>query len=646
MIGKFIENYKIVSQIGEGGMGTVYKALDLKLERFVAIKILKMQSGQNKQFTDRFKREARNHAKLNHPNIIQVYGFVDERNTLGIVMEYVEGETVEDIIHRDKKLDPIEALSIFSQILTGTGYAHQKGFIHRDLKPSNIMINEEGVVKIMDFGISKSIHERGITNTGTKIGTLLYMSPEQINAEEPTRQSDIYSLGITLFEMLAGETPFEFETEFEIMEGHLKKNVPKVSIHNSELPGELDKIIQKSLDKYQFNRYASCEEFKTDIDTVLLRLEEKAAKIEKDEEESFSPGPHPGKKSNITEKISRYVLFAIGFSLIGLLLFFLIDALSDMWSERTIRNNNPMTDTTVTFQSHPDYTAKSSWERVTTGTREQLNDIFFVSGKDAFACGDNGIVIYSSNGGSSWSKVSFPDSSVKLNSIFFLNRNRGFIVGENGTIYNTANGGTEWRLQSSLGDITLFDISFTSENYGIIVGSKGTILRTTDSGIQWDRVSSNTDNLLYSAAFANDKLGFAVGWNGTILKTTDAGLTWNQAEPLTTNYLKDIDFNNDGTGIICSIGGVFFKTDNFGESWKTNDTGTMTNFQAVTFLNENLVLLAGNRGEILVSDNAGESWMNSPTGLPVPFTNAVLTPSKIIYVCGLGGTIIRLPLAI
>ena len=221
MVGGIIENYKIISVLGEGGMGIVYKGFDLKLERYVAIKILNSQALLNPQFVARFKREAKNQAKLNHPNIVPVYGFAEANRTLGIVMEYVEGETLENIIERNGKLGLLESLNVLKQILAGADYAHSKGFVHRDLKPSNIIISTEGVAKIMDFGISKSMFEsQGITKTGTKIGTILYMSPEQIKAMEPTAQSDIYSIGISIFEMLRGKTPFDVGNEFQIMEAH------------------------------------------------------------------------------------------------------------------------------------------------------------------------------------------------------------------------------------------------------------------------------------------------------------------------------------------------------------------------------------------------------------------------------------------
>lgn len=168
MVGAIVGSYKIISKLGEGGMGVVYKALDLKLERFVALKILNAQTSQSAQFIERFKREARNQAKLNHPNIIPVYGFIDEQGYLGIAMEYVDGETLEQIIDRKGSLELGETLDILQQILRGVGYAHQKGFIHRDIKPSNVMMDSDGVAKIMDFGISKSIYEKGITKPGQR----------------------------------------------------------------------------------------------------------------------------------------------------------------------------------------------------------------------------------------------------------------------------------------------------------------------------------------------------------------------------------------------------------------------------------------------------------------------------------------------
>ncbi|HEX7358802.1 MAG TPA: protein kinase, partial [Ignavibacteriaceae bacterium] len=159
MIGRRIQNYKVISLIGSGGMGEVYKAFDVKLERYAALKILRLTATHNATFIERFKREARNQAKLMHPNIVSVYGFVEEKDVLGIAMEYIEGDTIESIIHDRGRIEFGYALELIEQILKGIDFAHQHGFIHRDLKPSNIILDLNGNPKIMDFGISKSIDE-------------------------------------------------------------------------------------------------------------------------------------------------------------------------------------------------------------------------------------------------------------------------------------------------------------------------------------------------------------------------------------------------------------------------------------------------------------------------------------------------------
>ena len=181
MIGRKIQNYKVLSLLGEGGMGTVYKVLDTQLERFAALKIINLNSLHNSSFAERFKREARNQAKLSHPNIVSVYGFVQEKDILGIAMEYVEGDTIESIIKNRGRIEISYAVELMEQILNGIESAHNQGFIHRDLKPSNIILDLNGNPKIMDFGISKSIDElKTITQHNARPGTLLYMSPEQL----------------------------------------------------------------------------------------------------------------------------------------------------------------------------------------------------------------------------------------------------------------------------------------------------------------------------------------------------------------------------------------------------------------------------------------------------------------------------------
>ncbi len=248
MIGKRILNYQIISLLGEGGMGSVYKAYDIQLERYVAIKVINPKLIKDPIVVERFRVEAKNQAKLNHPNIVTVYGFLETKDATGIVMEFVDGSTIGQLISTYGRLDLIFALRVLQQVLVAVDYAHSMGFIHRDLKPSNIIIDRSGMVKIMDFGISKSLNEnKDLTRIGFNIGTPFYMSPEQIKNLEPTPQTDIYSLGITLYEMLSGSPPFNFNSVYEIYDAHLKLIPKKLSELIPEIPEEVDKLILRAL---------------------------------------------------------------------------------------------------------------------------------------------------------------------------------------------------------------------------------------------------------------------------------------------------------------------------------------------------------------------------------------------------------------
>ena len=265
LIGKKIENYRILSVLGKGGMGVVFKAKDEKLDRFVAIKFLAFEMIDKPKLAERFKREARNHAQLLHPNIVTVYGFIEYQQLLGIVMEFVEGESLEKVIFRNQRLHIYDLVFIMRQVLLGIGYAHSKGFVHRDIKPSNIILNSEGTVKIMDFGISKSVFDRDMTVTGSKLGTVFYMSPEQIKGNNINYLSDIYSLGCTMFEMITGQPPFYSDTEYDVMDGHLKREPPKVSLFVPGIPEAIEKVISKCLQKQPGARYKSCGEIIDDL---------------------------------------------------------------------------------------------------------------------------------------------------------------------------------------------------------------------------------------------------------------------------------------------------------------------------------------------------------------------------------------------
>ncbi len=520
MIGSIIENYKVVSILGEGGMGIVYKAFDLKLERFVAIKILSPHALMNPQFIARFKREAKNQAKLIHQNIVPVYGFTEDSGTIGIVMEYVEGETLENIIKRKSRLDLVESLSILKQVLNGAGYAHSKGFVHRDLKPSNIIISTEGATKIMDFGISKSLNEsKGITKTGTKIGTILYMSPEQIKAMEPTNQSDIYSLGITFYEMLNGKTPFDAATEYEIMEAHLKKNPAKLCGKIENIPPEVDVILGKALNKSREKRYKTCEEFLFDIENLYQQVTQPILQKRKRRTKSFeTTGIQIEDKASLKSKLRFYSFAFLFVCLFGLLFYFVYTTVSEFW--QTPGSSHEL------FSSGSQKELNYHWKIMPSPTQNSLNSIYFINDTTGYACGSQGTVIKTDNGGNSWAILS-DSSAINLYNIKFLDYQRGFIVGEKGTILLTTDSGRDW--QKTVWDTTVafFQIYFLKDNTtGFIVGAKGTILKTDDSGKTWYQVNTPSKELLYSVAFSDDNNGVVVGWDGTILITSDQGKTW------------------------------------------------------------------------------------------------------------------------
>src|SRR5215469_16896879 len=208
MIGNVIGTYKIAEKIGEGGMGSVYKGVDLMLEREVAIKVLRPELARQPDIVERFRAEAVTLAKLNHPNIATLFSFLRQGDDFFMVMEFVRGETLDSVLRRSGGMSVERAVPMFCQALEGIDHAHRLGIIHRDVKPANMMLTETGSIKVMDFGIARVLGTARMTRQGNIIGTIEYMSPEQVRGQETDARSDIYSLGVLLYEMLTGQIPF------------------------------------------------------------------------------------------------------------------------------------------------------------------------------------------------------------------------------------------------------------------------------------------------------------------------------------------------------------------------------------------------------------------------------------------------------
>ena len=263
MTGRIIGNYRIVGKVGEGGMGVLYLAEHRSLPKKYAVKSLLPEFTANPKFKERFRNEARNQARLEHPNIVDAVDYLELGNEFFFVMNYVDGEDLSHLIVRRGFLPEPEALTIFKGILEGLGFAHRKGVIHRDMKPSNVLIDRENRPRITDFGIAiLAGGKRLTTGTGGAVGTAWYMSREQIlRPDRIDHRTDIYSAGIILYEMLTGKVPFDGETEYIVQEQQCNAAPPDPKKANPALGDDLVKILLKSLAKEPSDRFQSCEEF-------------------------------------------------------------------------------------------------------------------------------------------------------------------------------------------------------------------------------------------------------------------------------------------------------------------------------------------------------------------------------------------------
>jgi len=264
----FANRYQIIEELGKGGMGRVYKAVDTKIKEKVALKLIKPDIASDKKTLERFGNELRIARKIVHKNVGRMYDINEQEGTHYISMEYVSGQDLKDFIRQSGQMGVGTAILIIKQVCEGLSEAHKLGIVHRDLKPNNIMIDKEGNVRIMDFGIARSLKEKGLTEAGVMIGTPEYMSPEQVEARGVDPRSDIYSLGIIMYEMLTGKVPFEGDTPFSIGIKH-KSEIPKDPRElNSQIPEDLSGVILKCLEKDPKKRYQSAQELHSELESI------------------------------------------------------------------------------------------------------------------------------------------------------------------------------------------------------------------------------------------------------------------------------------------------------------------------------------------------------------------------------------------
>lgn len=280
LVGKRIGGrYKILDVIGGGGMSNVYLAHDMILDRDVAIKILHYNFSNEQEMHRRFQREALSATSLTHPNIVSIYDVGEDGDMHYLVMEYVKGQTLKQYIQKYAPLAPTKCVDIMKQLTSAIAHAHQNQIIHRDIKPQNILMDESGNVKITDFGIAMALEDTSFTRTNSVLGTVHYLSPEQARGGTATKKSDIYSLGIVLYELLTGELPFSGESAVAIALKHLQSETPSVKAIVPSIPQSLENVVLKATAKDPVHRYSSVEEMKEDLETVLSDARSHEAKF-------------------------------------------------------------------------------------------------------------------------------------------------------------------------------------------------------------------------------------------------------------------------------------------------------------------------------------------------------------------------------
>ena len=293
-VGQHIGDYEILSILGVGGMGKVYKVRNLISDRVEAMKILLPDLGSNQSLADRFLREIRLLATLNHPNIAALRTALTYENQLAMIMEFVEGETLANRLAR-APLSTADAVNYADQVLSALSYAHKQNIIHRDIKPANMMLTPQGVVKLMDFGIARSSTDGSLTTTGTTLGSLNYMPPEQVRGEAADARSDIYSFGVSLYEMLTGKLPFKGDSQYSLMTAHLNETPPEPITLRGDLPAGLNLIIMMMIAKDPASRFQSADACRAALSSIEV------SQLPTSSTTAVSPTPKPTGATTIVD---------------------------------------------------------------------------------------------------------------------------------------------------------------------------------------------------------------------------------------------------------------------------------------------------------------------------------------------------------
>lgn len=631
-----INNYNILNKIGEGGMSVVYLAEHKYLHKLNALKKLALH---DKIVVEKFIKEAQILYSLQHNYIVKVEDCFDFENNLYIVIEYIKGLSLTDYIKKQGRIEQQKALEIFKKILYGVQHAHSYNIIHRDIKPSNIMIDENDDPKILDFGIAKIINTglaSKTTSTFMNIGSPAYMSPEQYKNDISDLRTDIYSLGIVLYEMLTGVNPYLIEEMPIVSLGYkiVHEPLPDPKIYLPEINNHCRDIIIKCTRKNRNERYNNCKEIIENIENLTLvslknEKNEFTSRIQKDKIKILSTG----KRVFVT-----LIVLALIAGL-GLLLKYKIYDNKDSKDSISINNNDISKNMMKTDE----------WKYSTKNKNLDFHKIRFNDKagwmyhwgayyrKFVDASG-----LSKSDNGHIWKEVYKTIENTKISSqivnMFFIDDRTGWIIEDinkedfHGFQYNllkTTNGGEKWRIQmTKLTQVAkkignkykliekiehndLNDLYFVNTEVGF-VSSDGCIYKTVDGGDSWKKYEINelkNDYWIDGLFFINSEYGWACSLDGIILKTIDGGESW---QTVFTNYKKaafyQTYFINSSTGWTVGNGGIIIKTVDGGNNWTKQFSDAQNPLHDILFLNENTGWIVGEMGTLLKTTSGGEKW--------------------------------------
>ncbi len=386
MIGKQILNYKIECLLGEGGMGTVYLGIHIQLGRKVAIKMLHPNLSKNASIRERFKNEASALAHLHQPNIVALFDYYESDEGLFLIMEYVDGMELADHINKvSGPIDEKSAIHYFNQILDAFSFAHNNKVVHRDIKPSNILINKANDIKIMDFGIAKIMDsQKSLTKTGMQMGTVFYMSPEQVNGQKIDQRSDIYSLGVTLFQMITGKCPYNNDTtEFQIYNNIVNDPLPDPTSIYPGASKHLARVIAKATQKNVEDRFHSCEEFKKALNESSFKISPKIPAAVNSNEKKSSIVVKPDKKILSTSYLT-ILLIVIGIGITSSIIYNLFTD-NELTAENFIDYDKAVLYVEMNFRNSPSSNTNANiigsyppgYEITLLNDKQQKNDIIW-----------------------------------------------------------------------------------------------------------------------------------------------------------------------------------------------------------------------------------------------------------------------------